>query len=74
MKAQKNKWEQKKQIQKLIRIINDRMIDIKCLKGGLIMSDKSLVMMFQEHPRLKKEWNVLIDRKDKLKKLLWKLP
>ena len=74
MKTQKTKWEQKEQIQKLIRKINDRITDIKVLKGGWIMTDKVLLLVFKEHPQLKEEWEILHWRKDKLKRLLWKLP
>ena len=70
----KTKWQQKEQIQKLIRIINDRLINIQVLKGGLIMTNKVLLIVFKEHPQLKQEWDMLQIRKDKLKRLLWKLP
>lgn len=70
----KTKWEQKEQIQKLIRIINDRLINIQVLKGGLIMTNKVLLIVFKEHPQLKQEWDMLQIRRDKLKRLLWKLP
>jgi len=71
---EKTKWEQKDQIQKLIRVINSRITNIKILKGGFIMTDKVLLLVFKEHKQLKKEWDNLHDRKDKLKRLLWKLP
>ena len=74
METKKTKWEQKEQIQKLIRIINDRITDIKVLKGGWIMTDKVLRLVFKEHPQLQEEWDILHWRKDKLKRLLWKLP
>ena len=74
MKTKKTKWEQKEQIQKLIRTINDRITDIKVLKGGWIMTDKVLRLVFKEHPQLQEEWDILHWRKDKLKRLLWKLP
>jgi len=70
----KTKWQQKEQIQKLIRIINDRLINIQVLKGGLIMTNKVLLIVFKEHPQLKQEWDMLQIRRDKLKRLLWKLP
>jgi len=73
-KVKKTKWEQKKQIQKLIRIINDRIINIRVLKGGLIMNDKVLRLVFKEHPQLQQEWDMLHNRRDSLKRLLWKLP
>lgn len=73
-KVKKTKWEQKKQIQKLIRIINDRINDIQVLKGGFIMSNKVLRVMLNEHPQLNNEWEMLHNRKDRLKRLLWKLP
>ena len=74
MKKLKTKWEQKAQIKKLILIINDRMTNIKVLKGGWIMTDKVLRLVFKEHPELKNEWDMLHIRKDILKRLLWKLP
>ena len=74
METKKTKWEQKEQIQKLIRIINDIITDIKVLKGGWIMTDKVLRLVFKEHPQLQEEWDILHWRKDKLKRLLWKLP
>jgi len=70
----KTKWQQKEQIQKLIRIINDRLINIQVLKGGLIMTNKALLIVFKEHPQLKQEWDMLQIRRDKLRRLLWKLP
>lgn len=73
-KKTKTKWEQKEQIQKLIRIINDRITDIQVLKGGFIMTNKVLRLVFKEHPQLQEEWDMLHLRKDRLKRLLWKLP
>jgi len=73
-KKTKTKWEQKDQIQKLIRIINDRITDIQVLKGGFIMSNKVLRVMLSEHPQLEREWHRLHLRKDRLRRLLWKLP
>jgi hypothetical protein len=70
----KTKWQQKEQIQKLIRIINDRLINIQVLKGGLIMTNKTLLIVFKEHPQLKQEWDMLQIRRDKLRRLLWQLP
>lgn len=74
MGTKKTKWEQKDQIKKLIRTINDRIINIKVLKGGWIMTDKVLRLVFKEHPQLQDEWDILHFRKDKLKRLLWELP
>ncbi|MAO19339.1 MAG: hypothetical protein CMJ25_01200 [Phycisphaerae bacterium] len=74
MKTKKTKWEQKEQIQKLIRTINDRITNIKVLKGGWIMTNKVLQLVFKQHPQLQDEWDILHWRKDKLKRLLWKLP
>ena len=73
MKTKKTKWEQKEKIQKLIRTINDRITNIKVLKGGWIMTNKVLQLVFKEHPQLQDEWDILHWRKDKLKRLLWKL-
>ena len=70
----KTKQQQKEQIQKLIRIINDRLINIQVLKGGLIMTNKTLLIVFKEHPQLKQEWDMLQIRRDNLRRLLWKLP
>lgn len=78
METKKTKWEQKEQIKKLIRIINDRITDLQVLRrnenGGLIMSNKVLRIMLSEHPQLQEEWDMLHLRKNKLKRLLWKLP
>lgn len=74
MTIKKTKWEQKDQIKKLIRTINDRIVNIKVLKGGFIMTDKVLRLVFKEHPQLQDEWDMLHFRKNKLKRLLWKLP
>ena len=74
MTIKKTKWEQKDQIKKLIRTINNRIVNIKVLKGGFIMTDKVLRLVFKEHPQLQDEWDMLHFRKDKLKRLLWKLP
>ncbi len=74
MGTKKTKWQQKDQIKKLIRTINDRIVNIKVLKGGWIMTDKVLRLVFKEHPQLQDEWDILHFRKDKLKRLLWKLP
>jgi len=70
----KNKFQQKEQIQRLIRIINARITDIRVLDGSWIMTDKVLSLVFKEHPQLEKKWDMLHLRKDKLKRLLWKLP
>ena len=74
----KNKWKQKEQIQNLIRTINDRITDLQVLRrnenGGLIMSNKVLRIMLSEHPQLREEWDTLHFRKERLKRLLWKLP
>lgn len=74
MKTLKDKWQQKKQIKKIILKINDRITDIQVLKGGWIMTRDVLIAMLKEHPQLNLEWKILHDRKDKLKRLLWKLP
>ena len=70
----KTKWQQKEQIQKIIRKINHRITDIQVLKGGWIMTRKVLIIMLKEHPQLNKEWDILHNRKEKLSRLLWKLP
>ena len=70
----KTKWEQKEQIQKLITIINAKITDIKVLQGGWIMTDKVLRLVFKEHPQIEEKWDMLHWRKDKLERLLWKLP
>ena len=74
MKIKITKWEQKKQIQKLIRIIDARITDIKVLQGGWIMTNKVLRLVFKEHPQIEEKWDMLHWRKDKLERLLWKLP
>ena len=74
MNTKKTKLEQKEQIQKLIRIINARITDIKVLQGGWIMTDKVLRLVFKEHPQIEEKWDMLHSRKDKLERLLWKLP
>ena len=71
---QKTKWEQKDQIQKLIRVIDDRITNIKVLDNGFIMTNNVLRIVFKEHPQIQKKWDNLHNRKDKLKRLLWKLP
>jgi hypothetical protein len=70
----KTKWEQKEQVQKLIAKINDRICDLKTLKGGWIMTNKVFRIMLQEHPQLSNELDILENRKESLKRLLWKLP
>ena len=74
METKKNKFQQKEQIQKLIRIINGRITDIRVLDGSLIMTDKVFRLVIKEHPQLEKKWDMLHLRKYKLKRLLWKLP
>tara|TARA_R110000751_G_scaffold192_2_gene1002 strand:+ start:576 stop:830 length:255 start_codon:yes stop_codon:yes gene_type:complete len=66
--------EQKTRIKKLIGVINQRITDIKVLKGGWIMTNKVLRCVLKEHPQLRDEWDTLHARKDILKRLLWKLP
>jgi hypothetical protein len=70
----KTKWEQKEQIQKLISKINDRICDLQTLKGGWIMTNKVFRIMLQEHSQLSDEFDILKNRKESLKRLLWKLP
>lgn len=70
----KNKWQQKEQIQRIIREIDDRLVNIQILKGGFIMEPPVLRMMFKHHPDLKMEWDILKNRRDKIARLLWKLP
>ena len=38
------------------------------------MTNKVLRLVFKEHPQLQEEWEYCIGDKDKLKRLLWKLP
>ena len=70
----KTKWEQKEQIQRIIRKINDRITDIQVLKGGWIMDRQVLIVMLDKHPQLKFEWDILHKRKECMRRLLWKLP
>ena len=71
----KTKWQQKEQIQKLIRQINWRITTLQTLKGGtLIMTNKVFRLMLDEHPELRDEWDILQCRKNTRKRLLWKLP
>ena len=70
----KTKWEQKEQIQKLIRKINDRIVNLQVLKGGWIMTNKVFCIMLKEHPQLNDEFDILCNRKESLQRLLWKLP
>ena len=70
----KTKWQQKEQIQRLIRKINWRIITLQTLKGGFIMTNKVFRLMLDEHTQLRDEWDILQGRKFKLERLLWKLP
>ena len=71
----KTKWEQKEQIQKLIRQINWRITTLQTLKGGtFIMTNKVFRLMLDEHPELRDELDILEGRKNTLERLLWKLP
>tara|TARA_R100001440_G_scaffold57335_1_gene77180 strand:- start:439 stop:657 length:219 start_codon:yes stop_codon:yes gene_type:complete len=71
----KTKWEQKEQIQKLIRQINWRITTLQTLKGGtFIMTKKVFRLMLNEHPELRDELDILEGRKNTLERLLWKLP
>ena len=70
----KTKWQQKEQIQKLIRTIKGRIVDLRVLKGGWIMTNKVFRIMLKEHPQLKEELDILRNRKESLQRLLWKLP
>ncbi len=71
----KTKWQQKEQIKKLIGNINWRITTLQTLKGGtLIMNNKVFRFMMKEHPELRKEFDILQERKFKLERLLWKLP
>ena len=74
MKTIKTKWEQKEQIQNIIRTIDDRITKIQVLKGGWIMTGVVLRTVLKEHPQLQQEWDMLHIRKSKLRRLLWKLP
>ena len=66
----KTKWQQKEQIQKLIRQINWRITTLQTLKGGtLTTNNKVLRSMLDEHPELRNEWDILQGRKNTLKRL-----
>ena len=69
----KTRKEQEKQVRKLINIIEDRIIDIMCLKGGFIMSSDLLRKVLKEFPELSDEWNTLRNRKWKLERKLWEV-
>tara|TARA_R100000808_G_scaffold19434_1_gene42157 strand:- start:2688 stop:2906 length:219 start_codon:yes stop_codon:yes gene_type:complete len=70
----KTKLEKIEQVQKLIKIVDDRLCDLKALKGGWIMTNKVFRLVLKEHPEIYKEWNTLHDRKEALKRLRLRLP
>ena len=65
--------EKKQRIKNLIILINNRLLDLQVLKGGIIMHNDVFKLMLIKHPELKKEWDVLNDRKFHLRRKLWKL-
>jgi len=70
----KSQFEQRDQIHSIISKIDCRITDLQVLKGGFIMERPVLLQMLKHHPELKLEWDVLHQRKEQLRRLLWKLP
>jgi hypothetical protein len=69
----KTKEQKIEQTRKIMRMIEWRKIEIQSLKGGLTMSNETLRQMFKDHPSLKEEWEMLENRKFKLKRHLWRI-
>ena len=68
----KTNREREEQIRRLIRIVNDRLIDLQVLKGGFIMTNEVFKLVLKEHPHIKKEFEMLHARKFKLQRAFWK--
>ena len=73
MKNTKTNFEKRDQINKLTRIINSRLDDIQTLKGGWIMTNKVLRLVFKEHPQLEEEFEMLQTRRDNLRQAFWNI-
>ena len=63
----------KQRIKNIISLIDDRLIDLQVLKGGIIMHRDVFRLMLKKHPEFKKEWDVLNNRKFNLTRELFKL-
>jgi hypothetical protein len=69
----KTKSEQRKQVQKLIKMVHSRLYALKALKGGCVMTDKVFLLVLKEQPEIYKEWDILHDRKEALIEFFCKL-
>lgn len=62
----------KEKAQKIISMIDSRIIDLQTLKGGWIMSTETFKQMLKDHPQLKDEFEILNHRRFKIERILWK--
>jgi len=57
---------------KILAKIEDRLIDLQVLKGGLIMTNDVFRLVLKEHPSIKKEFDILWDRKHKIERFIFR--
>jgi|TARA_R110001606_G_scaffold11045_1_gene47926 hypothetical protein len=66
--------EQVKRAERAIRInrtIQSRIEDLQILKGGILMSNKTFRTMLKEHPQLEIEFDILMKRKESIKRFIF---
>ena len=56
---------------KINRTIQSRIEDLQILKGGILMSNKTFRTMLKEHPQLKLEFDILMNRKECIKRFIF---
>jgi len=69
----KENLQKKEQIKSLMSLIEDRIWDLRTLKGGIIMDNEVFKLVLKKHPEIKKELDILESRSFNLKRKLWKL-
>ena len=53
------------------RTIQSRIEDLQTLKGGFLMSNKTFRTMLKEHPQLEIEFDILMNRKESIKRFIF---
>tara|TARA_R110002153_G_scaffold34933_8_gene104059 strand:+ start:636 stop:857 length:222 start_codon:yes stop_codon:yes gene_type:complete len=56
---------------RISRTIQSRIEDLQTLKGGILMSNKTFRTMLKEHPQLEIEFDILMNRKESIKRFIF---
>lgn len=57
---------------KILANINDRIVDLQVLKGGWIMTTNAFREVLKEHPEIREEYDILMQRKRAIERLIFK--